>query len=323
MKAITPRSLIINLIQTLAIILFISLSTHFFGQQEALTSVATITALLMFLYIPLPTHPLQGALATSSAYMLGGSIASLNLLIHPLIALPLNILTITALMILFGQQFQYKFFMPYTLIYIFASTTEVPDFSISQRLSYLALSSILIGLLYYSRYRTKSDERPFFKLSVLTPKLFQTALMMSLGISAALLLTHSLHLSKGMWIAMTVMSLTQLHPEETKQRFRFRLLGTVSGTILYVLLFTVLVPEHYHIWLVMIAAYIYAFVDNYFIQLIFITMNVLYASKELFTFNDAFMQRLGFILLGSLIVFSLLTLTKLINNHSPFKKIVS
>lgn len=320
MKEITRQTLLINLLQTIGIILFISLSTTIFGKQEGLTAVATVTALLMFLYLPMPCQSFQGTLATSLGFLFFGTIASLNLMVSPLLMLPINLLGITLLMLLFGQQFLYKFFMPYILVYIFAATTDIPDFSFPRRLAYLLVSSVLIAFIYYFRYRQHTDKTPFFQKKNLTWALLQPALLMSVGISLALYLSQVFHLEKGMWICMTVMSLTQLHPSETTRRFKGRLIGTLLGTFTYLLFFSYLIPESYHLLFVMVSAFIYAFIENYVIQLIFITMNVLYASKELFSLDVALYQRFSFIILGSIIVFSLLAIMNLIKKSPLIKQ---
>ncbi|QIL46775.1 hypothetical protein G7081_06700 [Vagococcus coleopterorum] len=302
MKDITRKSLLINLIQTIGLILFINFSTQLFGAQEALTSVAAVTAILMFIYIPLPTSGLDGTLLTSIGFFTCGTLASLNLVLPVLIMLPINIISILALMLLFGRPFQYKFYMPFILVYIFSSTTEVANFKLSTRLLYLSVASVIIAIIYFARYFKQKNEQHLLRLNNCSQELRHASLVISLGVSIALLAIDFFDITKGMWICMTIMSLTQIESHHTKTRFKHRIIGSLMGTMIYLIIFSWLVPSQFHIIVVLLAAYIYSFIDDYIIQMIFITMNVLYAAGEIFSFNEAFITRISFILLGSILV---------------------
>lgn len=323
MKEITKQSLIFNLIQTICIIAFISLCTQVFGQQEALTSVATVTTLLMFFFIPLPTSGIEGTLLTSIGFFSFGLLASLNLVLPGLIMLPINMISILTLMLVFGHPFQYKYYLPFILLYIFSSTTEVADFNIKTRILYLAISSLMIAIVYYSKHHHTKDAPHLLQKSNLSQKLRHAALVLSLGASISLFLIDHFNITKGMWICTTVLSLTQIESEHSKLRFKHRIIGSLVGTITYLLIFSVIVPSKFHMIAVLLVGYVYSFVEDYFIQIIFITMNVLFAAREIFTFGEAFATRLTFILLGSILFASisyLLNYLKSSNNKRSLSK---
>lgn len=131
---------------------------------------------------------------------------------------------------------------------------------------------------------------------------FSFVFKMSLGVSLALFFGKLWHLPKAMWIAMTVMSLTQIEKEVTKQRLLQRVSGSLLGILSYLLLFHWLIPASFHLFTVLCLTFIYSFVTHYRLQLIFITINVLYASVLPGNLIATIQHRLLFIALGIIIL---------------------
>lgn len=303
MKDITKQSMKDNLIQTVGIILFISIMTHLFGEQEALTSVAGITAILMFKFLPLPTSFYKGLLYSSVGFFVSGSIASLNLMTDSLCLVLINSVTIFSLILLFGTPFSYKFYIPFILAYIFSSTTEAASFNIETRLLSLGVISLCIGLMYGISHKGSSNlTTPVLHPYTIQQDLLKASIVMSLGISLTLFITHKLNLPRSMWICMTIMSLTQLDSSISTDRFKKRILGSIIGTGLYLILFIILIPNNYHFIIVLLTAYMYSFISDYFIQIIFITLNALYAANSIWPIHQAIGTRFGFIIIGSIVV---------------------
>lgn len=316
MKAMTKESLVKNLIQTLGIITFITIWTRVFGQQETLVAVAGITGLLMGLHLSLPTSFKEGILASSVGFFVFGSIASLNIIVATPLFFVVNLASIVALMFLFGTPFQYKHYMPYILVYIFAATTPTEGFSLQTRLLSLGVMGFCLGIVYWMKHKkTKTTVPTLMDIAKWQPELMKVSLTMGLGISIVLLVQQQTHFPRAMWICMTIMSLTQMDRSVSKERFKKRLLGSAFGMIGYILLFEMLVPVEFQYILVIVLTYIYSFAEDYLIQVVFITLNVLYAAQVTWPLGTAFVTRMGFILVGSALMVSALWLAERIVNR--------
>ena len=311
MKEITKESLVKNLIQTIGIIAFITMWTQVFGQQETLVAVAGMTGLLMRLHLSLPTSFKEGILASSVGFFIFGSIASLNIIVTTPLFFVVNLVSITALMFLFGTPFQYKHYMPYILVYIFAATTPAEGFNVQTRIVSLGIMGLCLGGVYWVKHqKTRTTPPALLDTAKWQPDLMKVSLTMSLGISIVLLAQQQIHFPRAMWICMTIMSLTQMERSVSKERFKKRLLGSTLGMIGYILLFEMLIPVEFQYILVFVLTYIYSFAEDYLIQVIFITFNVLYAAQVTWPLGTAFVTRIGFILVGSALMIGALWLVE-------------
>ncbi|MCF6515590.1 hypothetical protein GSH19_05410 [Lactobacillus sp. S2-2] len=299
MTKLTKKNITTNFIQIIVIFIYINLLTSLFGMQESLTGVALITALLMFINIPLQLSPKKASLMVSTSFLLYGTIATLNLIVPFYLMIPINLISIYTLMCAYSNNFKYKIFMPFILLYIFDSTTDMNNFNLKNRFLCLLLTSVLLGIVYFIKNKNDANnvQSPHVKLES-----HYVSILMSVGISLSLIIINCFHLSKGMWICMTVMSLTQISVNTTKQRLLRRIMGTITGILIYFVIFSILIPVQYHLYLILILAFVFSFIKNYFVQIIFITFNVMYSTENLFSLNQAILQRISFIILGCLIV---------------------
>ena len=304
MKEINKKTIVYNLMQIIFIVVFISISTTLFGQQEQLTAVAAVTGLLMFYYVPLPINPKAGSLLVSLPWPIVGLISYLASL-NSWAGFILNFTTLFVLTLLMGKPFHFKYYIAYTLLYIFSATSVTADFDLANRLVYLSLVGIISFVTYYIKHHQTQNDTPIaimIREALNDIPLIQFSLKMSLGISLVLLITSLKYFDKSMWICMTVMSLTQLDSTVMKERMVYRTFGTLIGIVCYLLLFQFIVPTHYAIYLTLILGYIYTFIEDYFIQIIFITMNALFAAQAIWPTSGAILHRISFILLGACLV---------------------
>ena len=313
MKKINRHSIISSLVKLTIIILFISSFTAVFGSQEALTSVSAITGILIFFYVPLNLSVKTGALVTGGSFFILGLLASLNLFLPIGLSLIINLLSIFLMICLFGRPFAYKLYVPYILLYIFASTTSPLEFKLSIRIAALAFSALIITGIYYFRHQKSSGTetlKSMLTIKSIPHEILHVAFTMAVGISLTLLVSQILHFEKAMWICMTIMSLSQIETQIFKDRFKQRMFGSLVGIVVYGILFSLLVPSHLHLPLTLFLAFVYNFLDDYFLQVILITVNALYAANVIWQFNVASINRLLFILIGSLIVYALTRFVK-------------
>ena len=137
-------------------------------------------------------------------------------------------------------------------------------------------------------------------IDITSPR-FIISIRMAIGVSIAILIGTLLGLQRTMWISMSVMSLTQLEFETTKERFKHRIVYTLIGAVAFVLLFQVLIPEKYNGLASIILSYIYTFIKDYKHQIIFITVNALSASMLIFDPTEAIGTRILLIISGCML----------------------
>ena len=70
---------------------------------------------------------------------------------------------------------------------------------------------------------------------------------------------------------MTVLSLTVPFTHEAKERIVQRVIGTVIGAFVFVILFEYLIPDQFHVWCLLATMFVSLFITNYQWQMVFIT----------------------------------------------------
>lgn len=292
----------------LFIIVFINLFSTAFGKSEQLIGVTVETGILMFKSLDLGIKKKQAGLTIILLFILTGittTIAGLN----PFLGVLINFASIFVIMYITTEHMEHKAYMTFILTYIFALGNLPTQETVLNRVASLTIGGILVAFVYwiYHRKTKEGEKEPTLGLK----EMFQTidigsvrfvfCLKMALGITIGMLIGAIFKLPRAMWIGMTVMSLTQPEHEKTKERFKYRIIGTIGGIILFIILFDWLIPHKYAMYAVLLMGYVYSFVEEYHIQMLFITINAMNAAIILFDQTLAIPLRIGFVLLGSVI----------------------
>lgn len=166
----------------------------------------------------------------------------------------------------------------------------------------LLIGGLIVSAVYYYKHRDSEEKhikfRELFTNFDITSPRFILSCKMAVGVSIAMLIGSLVGLQKTMWIAMSVMSLTQIDFNHTQKRFIYRIIATVVGSIIFVLLFQYLIPDKYVAFTTIILNYIYTFIEDYRYQMVFITVNSLSSSMVLFDPNTAIEIRIALVILG-------------------------
>lgn len=104
------------------------------------------------------------------------------------------------------------------------------------------------------------------------------ALRLSVALAFSVLFSEFLNLEKGSWIALTVLVVLQPSYSETRKRFAQRILGTISGILIGIIVVQMLtIPGQ--VAFLLISAYMFTLLmkRNYSVSVIFITTFVLFA----------------------------------------------
>lgn len=302
LKDVNLKTLLSKLMLLLLILVFVMSFSARFGSVNMLMGVAVITGILMFWHMDIGIRTTQASLLIATVFVGIGAFTFISS-VHPLLGFIIHIVSIFVMMMLFSEKIEYKAFLPFMLCYVFAQGNPVVESELGSRLYGLLMGGLLTGIVYYFRHRNKDDHhyptiwRVLQHMDVHSVR-FDYAVKMALGVSIGMLLGDLLHVERGMWICLTIFSILQPQHGHSKERAKHRLMGNVIGAAAFIVLF-VMLPPQFSVMITLILSYIYMFVVDYRIQMVFVTINALNASLVLFDYGVSIPLRLSFILIGA------------------------
>lgn len=304
MKKVNIKTIFKNLFMIACIIISVSLCSAIFGSNNSLTWVGTIVAIMLYWDLNIGINKRQAPIIIFSLFIFTG-IANRVAEINPILGMIINLISIFSITYLLSAKPEYKAYIPLILIYIFDQSNVAIGKDFYTRMISLALGGLITGIVYYFRHRNVKEEFKNIKEHIkdvdITSPRFIISLKMSIGVSIAILIGTLLGIQRTMWISISVMSLTQLEFETTKERFKHRITYTIIGAVTFVLLFQVLIPEKYDALASIVLSYIYTFIESYKHKMIFITVSALSASMVIFDTTTAIATRIILIILGCIL----------------------
>lgn len=304
MKKVNIKTIFKNLFMIACIIISVSLCSAIFGSNNSLTWVGTIVSIMLYWDLNIGINKKQAPIIIFSLFIFTG-IANRFAEINPILGMIVNLISIFSITYLLSAKPEYKAYIPLILIYIFDQSNVAVGKDFYTRMISLALGGLITGIVYYFRHRNVKEEFKNIKEHIkdvdITSPRFIISLRMSIGVSIAILIGTLLGIQRTMWISISVMSLTQLEFEATKERFKHRIIYTIIGAVTFVLLFQVLIPEKYDALASIVLSYIYTFIESYKHKMIFITVSALSASMVIFDTTTAIATRIILIILGCIL----------------------
>ncbi|WP_300351669.1 FUSC family protein [Clostridium sp.] len=304
-KNLKPKILVNNLILIVGIILFVSLYGKVFGSSNTLIGVCVITAMLMFANVHLSLKLNEAIITTILSFVFMGfltQISSMNIFL----VLVINFIGIFIVSYLVTNTMETKAYLPFMLCYVFIEGNPVSWSEFPKRLMALLVGGILISAVYYFSHR-KKDDSEHINISEMIKTMdknslqFNFSLRMAISVSLAMLLGSLIGAQKSMWISISAMSITQPHFEDSKTKSKERFFGTLIGAGIFLVLFGYIIPKHFSNIVLLILSYIYTFINEYKIKMIFTTMSSLGAAMILFQPGVSVPMRIIFISLGIVI----------------------
>lgn len=327
-KNINFKMAVSNLILLIGIILFISIFSQMFGFSNNLAGVAIVTAVLMLLTMKIDLNLKDSIISIILSFILIG-IASYISKFNCFVGIFVNFFTILCITYLFKNEQSSTLYVPFVLGYIFMEGTPITFSEFPYRMLGLLFGGFLTSIIYY--LKNKNVENSSISIKTLFTNInfdsfrFNYAIKMAIGVTFSMFIGNIFNLEKYMWICITVMSLTQPNFNYIKERIKHRFFGTIIGSILFIILFLFLVPNKYTLILTLILNYLYMFIEDYNLQIIFITMNALNSAQILLGSNKSILLRISFIILGIFITYIINRHYKFLNNfknkvHNKFDK---
>lgn len=304
MKKIAIKNICFNFLKVIFIISFVILFSKIFGSINTLTGISILVALMTFWCIDIGINKKQAPFIIVLLFLLTG-ISNRLAMFNPILGLIINFATTFLITYIPSNKPEYKAYMAFILCFIFNESNPATGHDFLTRMISLLIGSLLVAVVYFFRHR-KSDLKydsvqGHLKNIDITSDRFIVSIKMAIGVSIAMLIGTLLGLKRTMWIAISVMSLTQIDFEQTKIRFKNRIISTILGSIVFVILFQLLVPDEYDFIASLVLTYIYAFLTDYKYQVILITVNSLSSALALFDASTAIELRIVLIISGCIL----------------------
>ena len=304
-QEINAKVLIGKLILLIGIIVFISIFSSIFGSNNTLIGVVIITAILMFSSMNLSLE-FKDAILGIIVFFSAMGITSYFVKYHPYIGIGVDFILVFLMTYIFSIDTKKKLYLPFILCYVFLQGSPATDSELPTRVISLFIGGALVAIIYYLTHRkAEKEDRRTIKdmLSNIDIHSLQTnfSLRMAIGITVAIFIGTIFDFTKGMWITSTVLSLTQPYYTDIKEKIGQRLVGTVIGAIIFIILFNFLIPKSLDSIVLLVIGYIYSFIKPYKIQMIFVTLNSLAAAMILFDASTSVPMRIFFVIIGIVI----------------------
>lgn len=317
MKKISIGEMLGKLALLVFVIILITLYNDYFGSENTLIGISLVTALLMFLKVDLGIKYRQAPFVIVGLFFLI-ILASAYLRLNSFVGFGLNLIFIFVIVYLTTEYPEAKSYLPFILCYLFIQGVPVSDETIVARMVSVGICGGIVAVVYWLVHRKKPSPTPtvysILKHIDIHTERFLYAIKVSVGISVAMLLGMLLNVDKAMWIGLSVFSMIQPSQIEVIQRFKMRMVGTIIGMTIFVVLFLYIIPEAYQPIAVLLFGYIYMFVEDYATQMIFITINALATAVLVFSPGEILVERILLILLGFVIALAV--------NAVPWQKLL-
>ncbi len=307
MEKISWGSVLAKAALLVVIIAAITLFQSQFGSENLLIGIALITALLMFLKSDIGIKKNQAPLVVIGLFV-AIVCASLLTSVSPFAVFAFNLVFIFAVMYLTTERIEDRAYLPFMLCYLFIQGIPVSGNVFVERLAAVIICGIIIAIVYVVVHWKKPSPQAtvlsVFRNIDVHSKRFSFVLRMALGVSCAMLVGGLLQSEKAMWVGFTVFSLTQPDRLDVVHRFSKRLVGTLIGVVVFVIVFLYLIPQQYQPVAVLLFGYVYMFAKDYQVQMVFLTVNALAMAVLLFDPSTVIFGRIILIAVGFLIAFA-------------------
>ena len=110
------------------------------------------------------------------------------------------------------------------------------------------------------------------------------------------------HIQYAAWMGMPVLSLSMLFVQDTRKRVIHRIIGTLCGGVIFLTLFTYVIPEFLHVWILLALLYVYLFLTDYRVQQMVIAIFSLNSASVFYGNDVAVGMRILLLMVGIAIV---------------------
>ncbi len=222
---------------------FITLFSLIFGSSNSLAGLAVLLSIMAFRYSDFgirTSHAVFCVFAVFSILAIGPKLSNC---VPVGLAFCINIICIMLLMLLGSHNVVMFNHSTFVLSYLLLQGYDVSGKAYKMRVTGLFVGAVITSVILYHNHRKK-----FYKRSLKT--LFQEfnlsstrtrwQLRLTFGVSGVMLIAAILGVPKAYWMGIAVMSVTFPFRNDLVKRVKFRGLGSVAGSILFLAVYLIL-----------------------------------------------------------------------------------
>lgn len=227
---------------------FIMLFSILFGASNSIAGLAVLLSIMAFRFSDLGIRTSHSVFCMFIIFGILATGPKISNLVPVGWAFCINIICIFLLMILGSHNVVMFNHSTLVLSYLLLQGYDVNGHAYKMRLLGLLVGAIITSFILYSNHRKikyKRNLKNIFQEFSISSTRTRWQLRMSLGVSSVLLIANLLGLPKAYWLGIAAMSVTFPFKNDIADRVKFRVLGSILGGILFLIVYFVL-PESWH-----------------------------------------------------------------------------
>ena len=127
------------------------------------------------------------------------------------------------------------------------------------------------------------------------------AMRMAISVVIGAFIMNYFKLEEGRWILFTILSLTSPIYEISKSKIKHRLVSTLIGSVIIILLFSIFKNETSRLLIVMLTGYLQSYVNEYKYRMIFVTVSAIGTAAVVGNVHELTVERIEMVIIGTVI----------------------
>lgn len=229
-------------------ILFMTLFSVIFGKENSIVGLALMMSMMAFRFSDFgirTSHAIFCVFAVFGIFAIGPKMANL---VPAGYAFGINLICIMLLMILGSHNVVMFNHSTFVLSYLLLQGYDVSGNAYKMRLVGLFVGAVITAVILYHNHRKMTYKRSLknlFQEFNLSSTRTRWQILLTFGVSSTLLIASVLGVPRGYWMGIAAMSVIMPFKKDLAERVKFRGIGNVAGSALFVLIYFLL-PESCH-----------------------------------------------------------------------------
>ncbi len=127
---------------------------------------------------------------------------------------------------------------------------------------------------------------------------FTYAMRLGIMVTVAAFISAYFELEQGRWLVYTIFSVTQPYSEHAKSRFSARIAGTLTGVVIFVVLFSIFTDATSRLMIILLFGYLNSYAVQYRNVIITVTVSALGSAALIGDVNVITMERIIYVVVG-------------------------
>lgn len=281
---------------------FIALFCMAFGSKNSVAGLAVLLCVMVFRSADLGIRASHGTLSILAVFGILAIGPKISNLVPTGWAFCTNVICILLLMILGCHNVIMFNHSTLVLAYLLLQGYDVSGDTFKMRLIGLSIGGLLTACIFYRNHRNITYKRSFkslFQEFDLSSARTRWQLRLTLGISTIMLIASLLGIPKAMWTGIAAMSVFVPFRNDLVYRVKYRSLGNILGSILFLVLYFLL-PEGSTSYMGIIGGICVGFSASYGWQTAFNALSAIAIAVPMFGLPTAVLFRIFNNILGSI-----------------------